>query len=379
MGLLTETNEQYYAGQQAIVATGVASPAEVLPAWTGDTTLLNTTDTSFTNFKVKLNNVVLATTAYSMVNNIITLIGTATVAGDVVVIELLDNAKWANNGGYEYISLTDVINNFMVAYVGMDKLIPRAKRTDIIFHAKRGLQEFSYDTLKSIKSQELTIPPSLSVIIPQDYVNYVEMSRIDGLGVKHIIYPTRLTSNPYTVPVQDNEGTPTQDTIGNNLESTSITNERWDTTDDNLLTGAFSQEMFNAGVYNWRWDDVALGRRYGLDPEVSQTNGWFTMNEREGKISFSSNLAGQLIILEYISDGLSVDYDMRIPKMAEEAIYMHIAYSMLASRMNIPEYIVARYKKDRRAALRNAKIRLSNIKLEEFTQIMRGKSKWIKH
>ena len=103
------------------------------------------------------------------------------------------------------------------------------------------------------------------------------------------------------------------------------------------------------------------------------------MNEREGKISFSSNLAGQLIILEYISDGLSVDYDMRIPKMAEEAIYMHIAYSMLASRMNIPEYIVARYKKDRRAALRNAKIRLSNIKLEEFTQIMRGKSKWIKH
>ena len=137
--------------------------------------------------------------------------------------------------------------------------------------------------------------------------------------------------------------------------------------------------MFNAGVYNWRWEDVALGRRYGLDPEVSQTNGWFTMNEREGKISFSSNLAGQLIILEYISDGLSVDYDMRIPKMAEEAIYMHIAYSMLASRMNIPEYIVARYKKDRRAALRNAKIRLSNIKLEEFTQIMRGKSKWIKH
>ena len=314
-----------------------------------------------------------------MVNNVITLIGTATVAGDVIVIELLDNAKWANNGGYEYISLTDVINNFMVAYVGMDKLIPRAKRTDVIFHAKRGLQEFSYDTLKSIKSQELSIPPSLSIIIPQDYVNYVEMSRIDALGVKHIIYPTRLTSNPYTVPVQDNEGTPTQDTIGGNLESTSITNERWDTTNDNLLTGAFSQEMFNAGVYNWRWDDVALGRRYGLDPEVSQTNGWFTMNEREGKISFSSNLAGQLIILEYISDGLSVDYDMRIPKMAEEAIYMHIAYSMLASRMNIPEYIVARYKKDKRAALRNAKIRLSNIKLEEFTQIMRGKSKWIKH
>ena len=38
-----------------------------------------------------------------------------------------------------------------------------------------------------------------------------------------------------------------------------------------------------------------------------------------------------------------------------------------------------RYKKDRYAALRNAKIRLSNIKLGEFIQVMRGKSKWIKH
>ena len=137
--------------------------------------------------------------------------------------------------------------------------------------------------------------------------------------------------------------------------------------------------MYNAGVYNWTWDKVAYGRRYGLEPEVSQTNGWFTIDEREGKFSFSSGLANQLIILEYISDGLSVDYDMRIPKMAEEAIYMHIIYSILAGRNNVPEYVVQRYKKERRAALRNAKIRLSNIKLDEIVQVMRNKSKWIKH
>ena len=70
---------------------------------------------------------------------------------------------------------------------------------------------------------------------------------------------------------------------------------------------------------------------------------------------------------------------MRIPKMAEEAMYMHLMYSLLAGRIGIPEYIVARYKKDRRAALRNAKIRLSNIKLQEIVQVMRNKSKWIKH
>ena len=378
MGLLTETNEQYYAGQQSFTTI----PAQVKFTWTGDTNLVATvTGVSYANFEVYKNGVLLTpTTEYTLSENAVTLIGAAIpTTGDAVVIKLLTSTVWANNGSYSYISLTDVINNFMVAYVGMDKLIPRVKRSDVMFHAKRGLQEFSYDTLKSIKSQELTIPPSLSIIIPQDYVNYVEMSRIDDLGVKHVIYPTTLTSNPYTVPVQDANGVPTQNDLGENVEGTSQTDERWDTANDNLLTGAYDNEMYNAGVYNWTWDKVAYGRRYGLDPETSQTNGWFTINDREGKFSFSSNLAGQLIILEYISDGLSVDYDMKIPKMAEEAIYMHIAYSILASRVNMPEYIVQRYKKDRRAALRNAKIRLSEIKLNQFVQVMRNKSKWIKH
>jgi len=58
---------------------------------------------------------------------------------------------------------------------------------------------------------------------------------------------------------------------------------------------------------------------------------------------------------------------------------MHIAYSILAGRSGVQEYVVRRYKKDKSAALRNAKIRLSNLKLNEFIQVMRGKSKWIKH
>ncbi len=41
--------------------------------------------------------------------------------------------------------------------------------------------------------------------------------------------------------------------------------------------------------------------------------------------------------------------------------------------------MVARFKKEMSAAKRNAKLRLSNIKIEEITQVMRGKSKQIKH
>ena len=382
MGLITETNAQYYSGQQVFT-----QPNPVVTQvfnWTGDTNLVVAlAGVSNANFKVlKNNNELTFTTEYTVVGNSITLVNTGvSVSGDVIEIKLLQFAIDNNHGSYEYISLNDIINNFMVAYIGVGKLIPNVKRTDIMFHAKRGLQEFSYDTLKSIKSQELTIPPSLSLIIPQDYVNYVNLSWVDQGGVKHIIYPTTLTSNPTELPLQDTAGVPTQDAQGeNNLAEQSKTETRWASNTSLDLTGEITNEVFeNANVYGFGFDRLAYGQRYGLEPEVSQKNGWFTINERTGSFNFSSDLANKLIILEYISDGLAVDADTRIPKMAEEAMYMHIAYSVLSGRANIPEYVVRRFKKDKSSTLRNAKIRLSNIKLEEFTQVMRGKSKWIKH
>ena len=257
-------------------------------------------------------------------------------------------------------------------------LIPDVKRTDVIFHAKRGLQEFSYDTLKSIKSQELTVSPSLSAIIPQDYVNYVNISYIDALGVKHPIYPANnLTIAPYEVPLQDEQGNPTQDNFGDNLEGTSKTLTRWGEANDRLLSGNISAEDYWA-YSGWLTGNPFLGQRYGNEPQYAQRNGWFNLNERDGTIAFSSNLKDCLIVLEYISDGLAYDLDMRIPKMAEEALYAHMLYSILAGRINQPEYVIQRLKKDRSAKLRNAKIRLSNVKLEEIVQVMRGKSKWIK-
>ena len=70
---------------------------------------------------------------------------------------------------------------------------------------------------------------------------------------------------------------------------------------------------------------------------------------------------------------------MQVHKFAEEAMYKWISHAILSGKANIPEYQVNRLKKERFAAIRTAKLRLSNIKLEELTQILRGKSKWIKH
>ena len=410
MGLITETNQQYYEGAQGFSSLAVL-PTPPTPNTQAFTTTFDTdlifSDWNPANPNYALNNFKVYTsangfpgtyteylTAYTVVNNTITLTGLPASTFVAIQLKILTGGKYGqteaekaygdtvedNYGSYEYIKLTDAIDNFMVGYVGDGKLIQNAKKSDVLFFAKRSLQEFSYDTLKSIHSQELNVPASLSVILPQDYINYVRVSFIDQLGVKRIIYPANnLTIAPFETPIQDQAGVPTQDNFGENIEGTSLTVERWKKANDNLINGNILNNdefaaFININGFNGNW-----GRQYGLDPQLAQTNGWFNMDEREGKMSFSSNLVGKLIVLEYISDGLAYDSDTKVPKLAEDALYASILYSIISTRSGQQEYLVQRLQKDRRAKLRNAKIRLSNIKLDEIVQVMRGKSKWIKH
>ena len=68
-----------------------------------------------------------------------------------------------------------------------------------------------------------------------------------------------------------------------------------------------------------------------------------------------------------------------VPKMAEEAIYKHILYGILSARRDTEPATLMLVKKEKFAETRKAKLRLSNIKLEELTQVLRGSSKIIKH
>tara|TARA_R110000868_G_scaffold91760_3_gene254311 strand:+ start:103 stop:1317 length:1215 start_codon:yes stop_codon:yes gene_type:complete len=404
MGLITETNEQYYAGSQIFLASSNGANQQFTTTFNTDLVFGGGTAWSPTDINYALNNFKIYTAAagvltyteyinaFTVSGNTITVIAALPLNTSVVLqLKKLDGGNYGadlsekaygntvekNYGSYAYIKLDDIINNFIVAYVGDGKLIPSAKRTDLMFFAKRALQEFSYDTLKSINSQELTVPNNLSLPMPQDYVNYVSLHWIDSQGVKHIIMPTPLTSNPNESLLQATDGVPIQDYYSNNIETESLTEERWHSNNLKERIG-FAENIGLNGDYYYGYGLDNRGR-YGLDPQTSNINGYFTINDREGKFSFSSDLVDKLIILEYISDGLSTDLDTKVPKLAEEAMYAYMSHAVIASRINQPEYIVNRLQKEKSAKLRNAKIRLSNIKLSEIVQVMRGKSKWIKH
>ena len=270
-------------------------------------------------------------------------------------------------GTYQFVTLDHIINGFMVAYVGESKVISKINRTDVQFHAMRAIQELSYDVFRSIKSQEIEVPATLTMMLPQDYVNYVKLVKIDSNGIERVLYPTGKTSNPFAIS-QDTDGN--YQFTGNSLTEQSPSNT-WDSYKDQTETDIYTDDSADIEV-DYR------GRRYGLNPENAQSNGTFFIDYLRGYIHFGSALAGDTIILKYISDGLGTDAEMVVHKFCEEACYKWIAHGVLSTRSNIPEYLVARFKKERFAESRKAKIRLSNIKIEEFTQVLKGLSKPIK-
>lgn len=393
---IKENNAQYYQGQEIVPQNGGQNYS--FPNF--NTTLVSAYDTAGTQIasasNFKLYDLPTATTTpvdaglpganqipeaniavTNTTNNTVRL--NAPIANNFLCILVQQPALGYNYGSYSLLSLDDIINNFIVAFTGADQILNNVKRNNILFHARRAVQEFSYDTLPAIKTMELTVPDNLNLPLPQDYVNYVRISRVDAAGVLHTILPLNgLSGNPTEMPLQDSKGIPTQDAFSENQEGTSIVEDRWKKATTNEITGNYDAYE-PTGVYDFTWWKQVYGQRYGLNPEISNENGWFSINQRLGTLSFSSNFKGLCVLVNYISDGLGDDMNPVIPKLAEDAIYANMLYNICRNRRDVDGGTKQFYKRDAYAKTRNAKIRLSNLKLDELTQVFRGQSKWIKH
>ena len=149
----------------------------------------------------------------------------------------------------------------MVVYVGEDKIISKVNKVDVAFHAQRAMQELSFDTFKSCKSKEITIPATLQMILPRDYVNYTKISWVDSAGIKHLLYPTSKTSNPSFHPLQDDNGEFTLEAIGSftNGSKTITLDGKYD-----IITGMIATIDYPGNGSN-------AAQNYAID-EVTTTN-----------------------------------------------------------------------------------------------------------
>ena len=207
----------------------------------------------------------------------------------------------------------------------------------------------------------------------------LNLSFLDNFGNLKTIQPSRTTKATKTV-AQDQDYKYLYDNTGNVVfKETSDTLERFQNT-DKVLTAQEANDYYNGYYDN---DDYSyFGRRYGSEPERQNINGNYVLDLESGKIFFDSSFKeGSIIVLRYISDGISNNNDfdnVLVPKLAEGAIYANILYNLAKLRTSSAG-ASAIYKKEASAKMRNAKIRLSNMKTEEMAQVLRGKSKWIKH
>jgi len=277
-------------------------------------------------------------------------------------------------------TLADIVNNFMLMYVGPDKLIDNATRYNVLFHAKRALQELNYDALRNKKVLEMKVKDDLKFILPPDYVDYIRISlEANGVLFKLTENTTVNYANAY---LQDNNDDFIYDQDGNiitgqsELDISRIKNTAMEIA---YIDGWYygREGWFYDGYWYFRY---GIGGRFGMESSEANVNPKFVIDKASGVINFSSAVSGRLIVLEYISDGLeSTDpSQLKVHKFAEDFIYSYIKWCILNNRIGVQEYIVRRAREEKSAMLRNAKIRLSNLKPGRLLMVLRGRDKWIK-
>lgn len=287
-----------------------------------------------------------------------------------------------NWGSYQYISLDDIVNNFMLMYQGNNELINNINRYQVLFFAKRAIQELNYDAMKEIKILELQVCDQLRFVMPPDYVNWVRISLYEDGVLKPMT--ENIQTNWSSAYLQDNNCKILFDIYGNVLKpsNSKIDLDRLSGSKKSIYLNQNSpyHESMGYCIDGCWYFDYSVGARFGLNTETANKNPTFSIDKRGGVINFSSGMSGKLVILEYVSDGLEKgdDASVSVNKLFEEYIYAAIKYSFLNNRIGVQEYIVNRVRKDRASLLRNAKIRLSNMHPGRLLMNLRGQGKWIK-
>lgn len=293
------------------------------------------------------------------------------------------NSPTAENwGSYQKVFLKDIVNNFILIYSGNHELVNNEPKYKILFHAKRSIQEINYDASGVLTSLQLNVGEDLRLILPPDFVNFIKVSWFKDGKVR------QLTEN-----IQINYATQWQQDTNQDIEfygddviivdPSEIDQSRLDGTLKTMYLNNENPDDSLNGMYGW-WIDgrwyFERGAIFGLNTETANINPTYRIDKNAGVINFSSDMANQSCILEYISDGLYNNDDSKVyvNKLFEDYIYADIEYRIMKSKLGVQEYVIKRLQKQKSALLANARIRVSNLHPAQLLMNLRGINKWLK-
>jgi len=283
-----------------------------------------------------------------------------------------DDENW---GEYAFVSLEDIVNNFIQNYTGDSTLLGYVPRAKVIYQAKQGIKQFTFEALHQVKAVELELGEANDVILPVNFVSYVRISWVDKVTGQ--IHPMSENKNfPLGIAyLQDNNADILFDNNGEILEGTTAIEAI------NDALPAYPIENFNQFPLGG-FGCFGNYTRYGISPiwnldTAKNFNSTFTINNQ--RIHFGSDSHERIILLEYVSDGLDVlEADMKVHKFCELALYEYINRQLSQNSIRIPDYEKRNIKKAYDTAYRNARVKLLGIKGTEFIQMWKTGKTWIR-
>lgn len=263
------------------------------------------------------------------------------------------------HGTYQYETLKDVLDTMLIRAQDDDNVLKNTKRSSLLLYAKEGLRELAADTTNDIMMIEFTVPDSNYFPLPQAYVNWVRVSVVCGNeSTGYYLEPLDINRNISTATgyLQDHNAEILFDSDGYILESDS--------------TNAYAVPYRSYKFHN--------GYQPTLDTSKLSKYGEFNIDERGGRITFSSTLTDREVVFEFISDGLQPELheqSVTIHKHCSQALKDWIYYAAIEQKRNVPasekERALRRYK----TSLHLAKKRRSGMNLQYIMRLMREKTK----
>lgn len=264
-------------------------------------------------------------------------------------------------GNYQFVSLKDILDAMEIDALDDDSFLKNTKRYKMLYHARQAIKEINKQAANQILSFQMIVPNNLTFVLPQDYVNYVRVSRF--------VFDTSTgTKRLEVLDINDNINTANVYTQNSNNQITFDVNGNIITSNGN---NAYANPYSTYGFVN-----------LNIDPSKLSRNGEFKIDEQRGLILFSSELMGQEVVVEYISDGLQgdlIDEDIRVHKHIEQPIKDWIYFACVERKRNVPanekERALQRYK----TVLHQAKLDRMDFNYVEVSRLLRSSTNNIKY
>lgn len=219
-------------------------------------------------------------------------------------------------GGYQFVSLKDVIDELLIETTDSDSYLKNTRRSKLFVLARNGIRELNRTIKKNVHAVEMQLDSTLSIPVPQDYVDWV---RVSVVGEDNKLKPLSINNRmpTYVGYLQDNNNEILFDNDGNILQSDGV----------NAYSVPFNSYTFNSSCgSNGNVSEIAL-------------NGECKIDNNRGRVVFSSNLVDEVVVFEYVSDGLANELNgesIKVHKHLTEALKAYVYAMAISMKRNIP-------------------------------------------